>query len=193
MICAENLTILRNNRAILRHFSYQISAGELIHLRGENGSGKSSLLQVLAGLNRPDGGTIRHEAEALYLGHGAGLHPNLTPVENLYFAGLLYHDCDKKDLKTKIYSILETLNLSRQTERACRFLSAGQRQRVQLARLWLSQEKLWLLDEPFNALDVQMCAQLSACLDKHLSENGAIILTSHQPFASAYPIREIHL
>lgn len=181
LLTAENLTLLRGTAAIIKRLSLTLSIGEAIHLTGENGSGKTTLLQMLAGTLSPTAGSVKRDASLLYLGHKAGIKALLTPAENLTAAAILYHSMAKKDLAPKITAALEAAGIAHLAERQCRYLSAGQQRRVQLARLWLETPPIWLLDEPLTALDAATIARLNARIAEHLNHGGCAIITSHQP------------
>ncbi len=195
-------TALACERGGLRLFaglSFALGPGGLLRVRGANGSGKTTLLRALAGLTRPAEGGVRwrgepigddYREEMLFLGHAAAVKDEMTVLENLEFAVQL------SGLKTKnCRSALEQLGIARLADLPARYLSQGQRRRAALARLALSADvPLWLLDEPFAALDAEGIAQLSALCAAHLAAGGMLVLTSHQdvPISSPAP-QEIEL
>lgn len=181
LLNAENLTLIKGNHVLLHHLHISIAAGEIIHLIGENGSGKTTLLQTLAGLHPYQGGKITRNASWLYLGHSPGIKATLTARENLRYAARLYHHMDKQGLESRIRQALEAVGLNQQADRQIRTLSAGQQRRSQLARLWLDTPPLWLLDEPLTALDANSGEKLFRHIEQHTQNNGAVIITSHQP------------
>jgi heme exporter protein A len=177
-------------RGGLRLFSdlgFALQAGGLLRVRGANGSGKTTLLRTLAGLTRPASGEVRwrgnaigdeYRSEMLFLGHAAAVKDELTVLENLDFAsrisGLDISEADRR------YA-LESLGIARLANLPARYLSQGQRKRAALARLPLSSGvALWLLDEPFAALDDEAIARVSALCAAHLAAGGMLVLTSHQ-------------
>jgi len=195
-------TALACERGGLRLFSdlgFAVAPGGLLRVRGANGSGKTTLLRTLAGLTRPSEGVVRwrgqpiaddYRKEMLFLGHAPAMKDELTVLENLEFsaqlAGLENPDCK---------NALERLGVARLADLPARFLSQGQRRRAALARLALSAGVLlWLLDEPFAALDAEGITQVSALCTAHLAGGGMLVLTSHQDvaIASAAP-QEIEL
>jgi heme exporter protein A len=195
-------TALACERGGLRLFaglSFALGPGGLLRVRGANGSGKTTLLRTLAGLTRPADGGVRwrgepigddYRKEMLFLGHAAAVKDEMTVLENLEFAVQL------SGLKTKnCKNALEQLGIARLADLPARYLSQGQRRRAALARLALSADvPLWLLDEPFAALDAEGIAQLSALCADHLAAGGMLVLTSHQdvPISSQAP-QEIEL
>lgn len=195
-------TALACERGGLRLFaglSFALGPGGLLRVRGANGSGKTTLLRTLAGLTRPAEGSVRwrgnaigedYRREMLFLGHAAAVKDEMTVLENLEFAVQL-SGSNTKNCK----SALEQLGIARLADLPARYLSQGQRRRAALARLALSAGVLlWLLDEPFAALDAEGIAQLSALCAAHLAAGGMLVLTSHQdvPIPSPAP-QEIEL
>ncbi|MGH8541868.1 MAG: heme ABC exporter ATP-binding protein CcmA, partial [Stenotrophobium sp.] len=166
--------------------------GEVLHLRGGNGVGKTSLLEVLSGLREPAAGRIapRPEAEFLHwLGHKNALNPALTPMENLEFwCGV------NSTTSSEIQGAMKRLDVSAVRHKPCRSLSAGQKRRTALARLLLVHRPLWLLDEPLDGLDAQGLACFAGLLNEHLQTGGAAVITSHQPLPVGISgVRELQL
>lgn len=194
---AHNLTALRAEKIIFRHLNLELNAGELLYIRGNNGSGKTTLLQTLAGLLHPQGGHIDRHVPHLYLGHQAGTHPLLSVRENLQLFAKLYHPrTSKPPLPQILDHALQQVGLHPYQHQQTRHLSAGQKRRCQLARLWLPAPKpapIWLLDEPFTALDQPTIARLIQHCEHHLHQGGSIALTSHQPFTLNHPIQYLDL
>jgi heme exporter protein A len=181
-------TALACERGGLRLFSglaFALQAGSLLRVRGANGSGKTTLLRTLAGLTRPAVGEVRwrgnaigddYRREMLFLGHAAALKDELTVLENLQFSARLA-DIENPDCERA----LQQLGVARLCGLPARYLSQGQRKRAALARLALSAGvPLWLLDEPFAALDEEAIARVSALCGAHLAAGGLLVLTSHQ-------------
>jgi heme exporter protein A len=191
MLETLDLACLRGDRRLFRGLNLQLRSGQLLRVEGANGAGKTSLLRLLAGLALPaagevrwNGQPIRRQREAyaqalLYMGHLGGLKDELTARENLQI------DCalsGAADIDTaRIDAALGGWGLARQAALPLRVLSAGQRRRAALARLQLSTAALWILDEPFNALDVDAVAQLGQCLERHVDGGGLAVITSHMP------------
>ena len=188
-LAATDLSCIRGNQTLFSNLSLQLDAGQWLYLQGENGAGKTSLLRILAGLALPAAGTVRwqnipigkqrsdYHADMLYLGHHASLKEDLTLTENL--RGLMAMD-GLKTTDTAIRDALTRMGLAKRQHLPARVLSAGQKRRGLLARLLLRPAKLWILDEPFNALDVNAIAGLQDCIKTHLKQGGMIVLTSHQ-------------
>ena len=164
-------------------------SGEWLHIRGENGIGKTSLLRILAGLSKPAAGSINwndylievdppeYHRNLLFLGHRDSLKEDLTALENLSIATALDGIAVSQD---EILLALHRFGLRGREDLPVNCLSAGQKRRVLLARLLLRRAKLWILDEPFNALDVRAVEMLSELISEHIEAGGMAIMTSHQ-------------
>lgn len=192
LLIAEHLCVLRGDRVLLKDFSLVLAAGELLHLRGANGVGKTSLLETLAGLRSAGGGSLRYardEAALHWLGHRNGINLNLSPLENLRFW------CGLNGLSAaRVPAVLDQLQLpARAQRRVCRSLSAGQKRRTALARLLLQERPLWLLDEPLDGLDAAGLKLFAELVSTHLAAQGAVLMTSHQPLPGALCARELAL
>lgn len=186
----RELACQRGERLLFHHLDFTLDEGEALILVGANGSGKSSLLRLAAGLSRPAAGNLSwdgqeigrdldsHHRRVIYLGHADGLKAGLTVRENLKF----WSDLD--GVATSLDAALETFGLTALADLPARFLSAGQRRRVTLARLALGRSQpaqLWLLDEPTTALDQDGQAVLSGLIASHRSAGGRVMLASHDP------------
>ena len=172
------VAIERGDRRLLSDVDFRVSGGEIWQLVGANGVGKTSLLRGLAGVARLGvTGEIRHAGAFLYLGHASALKSSLSPVDNLRW----HPASDVTASVSEICEALAAVNLAGYEYRPAGSLSAGQQRRVALARLLLSDAPLWLLDEPFTALDVAGCEWLEACVREHVNAGGAAVFTSHQP------------
>ena len=185
------LSCSRSDRMLFEDLALRISAGEVVQVLGANGSGKTTLLRILCGLQPPTGGSIRFRdrdvatgapelrAEIQYIGHAGGVKLDLTPRENLEVAIAL----GARPTGTTVDAALARLGLGEFGHSPVRTLSAGQRQRVALARLLTCANLLWVLDEPFTALDAGGVATIDAMLREHAEAGGAAIITSHHPVA----------
>lgn len=203
MLELRDLACLRGDRLLFAGLDAAIGAGSLVRVTGPNGIGKTSLLRMVCGMVTPEAGEVRwrgapiatvredYHRRLLYLGHAAALNDLLTPLENLRFAcragGDAVRDADCE-------AALERIGLAAQLDLPCRVLSQGQRRRVGLARLFLSTHRpLWVLDEPFNALDVAAVADLAAAIDAHCTAGGRVLVTTHQDIAFATPVDVLDL
>lgn len=190
MLEAPDLECTRGDRVLFSALALRVDAGTLLRVAGANGTGKTSLLRLLCGLLLPTGGEVRWRGDPIrslreeywrslvYIGHLNGVKDDLTALENLLasaaIAGL---DADAASAR----AALDAVGLSGFEDSLARFLSQGQRRRVALARLYLSGGvPLWILDEPFTALDARGVASLSALVARHLAGGNPVVLTTHQ-------------
>lgn len=185
----KQLGCTRDGRELFHGINFQINAGDIVQVEGPNGTGKTTLLRALTGLFPDYEGDIlwqgqplsqvRYEflSQLLFIGHLAGVKKTLTPRENLQFLGNLAAQCDLE----QIDQALANVGLYGYEDMAGYQLSAGQNRRIALARLYLSQSLVWVLDEPYTALDVQGVDKLERLFESHAQKGGCVILTSHQP------------
>lgn len=203
MLEIRQLACQRGDRLLFRRLDFSAGPGALVRVAGANGMGKTSLLRLVAGLAQPAAGEVRWRGEEIgaareafhgalfYLGHGAAFNELLSPLENLRFAAAA---AGLGDDAAACEAALDEIGLGRQRDLPCRVLSQGQRRRVALARLALSAARpLWLLDEPFTALDVKAVAALARRIDAHCGRGGIVLLTSHQDvaFATALSVLDV--
>jgi heme exporter protein A len=177
LLTADGLACRRGGRLLFDALHLQVAAGDLVWLRGANGSGKTSLLRLLAGVARPDAGKLACSVARLYVAHANALKDDLTACESLAFLARL------QGAEARcVPAALERFGLGALADAPTRTLSQGQRRRVALARLALTPSApLWLLDEPFDALDADGVATLAQTLRAHAAAGGAAVLASHQP------------
>lgn len=190
---ACSLTCSKRDRTLFEGLSLNVSAGELLYLRGPNGAGKTSLLRILTGLSEPDAGEVKYDGKNIkmfassfhkalfYLGHKTGNSNALSALDNLTF-WLAQHNVSQS--QDAIFDALGRVGLVGVEDVPVRYLSAGQQRRVALARLWLKPAKMWILDEPFTALDVKGIDLLEHTMRRHVEQGGVVITTSHQPLSS---------
>ena len=191
-MAARNLALVRGDRTIVKDLSFEIQPGEALHITGRNGAGKTSLLEVLAGLRHPESGELSGAPQAggmHYLGVRNALAPMLTPLQNLEFwCRLNSVDCSGVIDAMKVFAVASLRH------RPCRALSNGQRRRVALARLLLAPRAWWLLDEPLNGLDHAGAELVVHFLNSHLRSGGSAAIASHQPLpAQVDRIRRLEL
>jgi heme exporter protein A len=189
MLTAQDLACVRGDRLLFKDVGLALEAGSLLYVLGENGSGKSSLLRMLCGLLMPEQGEILWAGKSIksyaeqylpnlkYLGHLNGLKEDLTALENLQMGARI---AGQAVTAAAALSALSAIGIARCANLPVRVLSQGQKRRVALAALWLSRSPLWILDEPFAALDVAATEVLAARISEHLAAGGMTILTSHQ-------------
>lgn len=184
----QGLACIRGGRIVFRDVGFCVARGEALAVEGPNGSGKTSLLRLIAGLLQAasgticvstDGGDVVGDSDARgksigWLGHHDAAKPQLTPTESLrFFAGL----CGVDGKNTA--ALLQLVGLSRAADLPCQYLSAGQKKRLALARLKLCGRPLWLLDEPLAALDADGKLLLLTILREHLAEGGIAVIATH--------------
>lgn len=187
LLQARGLFCERDERVLFSALDFTLHAGELMQVAGSNGSGKTTLLRILCGLNSLwDGelfwrGSPLHEqrenflASLLYIGHRVGVNRILSPRENLRWSCALQGGMNDR----RIERALEQVGLAGYDDLPCHNLSAGQHQRVALARLYLVDVPLWILDEPFTTLDVDGVRALEQHLAAHIRQGGAVLVTTH--------------
>ncbi|MCW8948792.1 MAG: cytochrome c biogenesis heme-transporting ATPase CcmA [Sedimenticola sp.] len=189
MLEVSGLACVRGDRKLFFDLSFTLAAGELLHLHGHNGSGKTTLMRTLCGLIKESEGEIRWNNESIhglgeeftrevvYIGHKNGIKDDLTGVENLRVCTAL----DGYPItEQQAWDALEKMGLRGHEDLPSRVLSQGQKRRVALARLLVNQSKLWILDEPFTALDVAAVDFLQSIIRAHINGGGMVILTTHQ-------------
>ncbi|MBN4050594.1 cytochrome c biogenesis heme-transporting ATPase CcmA [Gammaproteobacteria bacterium AH-315-M22] len=203
MLQVNGLFCERGDRQLLNGLSFVLEPGQLLHVCGRNGAGKTSLLRIIASLFEPTSGDILwqgkpvqqqlddHLQDLLYLGHLDGVKGDLSCIENLRIDNALLASGMADEA---LWEALAKIGLRGFEDVLVKQLSQGQRRRVGLCRLLLSKAKLWILDEPFNALDVKAVQMLANLIEAHLQAGGMALLTTHQqvPLDNDY-VREITL
>ena len=191
-LVGEDLACRRGGRLVFQALEFRLAAGGAVLLTGPNGSGKSSLLRLLAALLTPAAGRLlwggvpveddpaAYRAMIHYVGHLDGVKPALSPREMLGFWSAL-----RGVQRPAIDSALAAFGIDRIADWPCRWLSAGQKRRLALARLIAAPAPLWLLDEPAAALDDYGEARLAAAIESHRAAGGRVVVATHQPMAVA--------
>ena len=188
LISGRDLYCERDDRVLFQNLNFDWHSGEIVRLAGANGAGKSTLIRILLSMSASFEGEVLFKSEPmhqaryafrdalLYLGHQVGIKTSLTPEENLQWL------CPGVSKQT-IYSALEQVGLKGFEDVLASGLSAGQQRRVALARLYLKPKQIWILDEPFTAIDVDGVAQLEKRIIEHAQTGGLVILTTHHQLA----------
>jgi len=180
----DDLSCIRDDRVLFEELVFELIPGQVLLLEGKNGSGKTSLLRILCGFREPDTGQLtwcgdaindgQYYADMAYVGHLDGVKKELTVLENLKVSLALG--------RAGQYSIQQALNkvhLVNYDDVLVQALSAGQKRRLSLARLLITQNIVWILDEPFTSLDKQGIMLIESLMSEHCAKGGMIVLTSH--------------
>ena len=200
LLFGRDLLLIRGDRVLFSGLGFSLGKGELLQVEGPNGSGKTSLMRVIAGLLPPEEGVVRwrdgdvsqerkalHE-ETIWVGHRPGFKGDLSVVENLRFeAGL------RRPGRRPVVEALERLGLASLEQLPFRLLSAGQQRRAALARMLLADAVLWLLDEPLTNLDAAGQSLIGELLDAHLAAGGLAVVASHRDLGVEAPVKRIRL
>lgn len=196
LLAVTNLAVVRGERMLFDKLNFELKNGSVIYLQGANGSGKTTLLRTVCGLSQPYAGSIDWNGESiaslaeeysknvLYIGHLPGIKEDLTALENLQFSLALQGTVVTN---SQAIEVLSMLGLAKGLHLPTRMLSQGQKRRVVLARLWLQQLPLWILDEPFTALDAAATDLLKQKIEHFANAGGMVIMTSHQDFSLNVP------
>jgi heme exporter protein A len=201
LLSAADLGCERDERVLFAHLDFSVAAGDVLHVQGANGSGKTTLLRILCGLNADYTGDVLWQgsstravretflASIFYLGHAPAINRTLTPLENLrwFCASSGFND------DAAIRTALKEAELAGYDDIPCYQMSAGQQRRVSLARLALTRAALWILDEPFTALDRKGVAELEARIAGFARGGGAVLLTTHHPLQLECALRSLNL
>ena len=186
MIDVDNITFDYQETPLIKNVSFSLPAGGLLHLRGANGTGKTTLIKLIAGLYQPANGEIRYLGKSIdkdlkmyqrslcFIGHKSGINPYLSLKENCIF------DIHYGAHKERINQLASLFKLEHSLDIPCGLLSAGQQRKAGLIRLWMTDAALWLLDEPLVALDDVAINLVMAKIAEHQKKGGAVLLTSHQ-------------
>ena len=186
----NNLACIRDDRVLFEHLNLVLAAGQMLLVEGHNGSGKTSLLRILTGLKLADEGevlwrgisierlTADYYEQVSYVGHHDGVKRELTCLENLRLVQAMGIPSD-----LDLDAVLDRVNLYRYGDTLMGSLSAGQKRRLALARLFATQSILWILDEPFTSLDKSSMGHFETIFEQHLQQGGIVVMTSHHDIA----------
>jgi heme exporter protein A len=200
-LSVDKVHVWRGDRHVLQGVSAQIGRGELLHVSGPNGTGKTTLLRVVCGLLRPEQGVVswlgrsivahrtEYQAALAYAAHEPALKGDLTALENLLFAVGMKRRSSALDLR----GALERTGVAACADLPARVLSAGQRRRVSLARVVAMQAAVWLLDEPYANLDAAGSELVSGLLEAHVGAGGLALVVAHRELALACNVRRLEL
>lgn len=204
-ISAHNVSCQRAWQWLFSGVTFSLNAGEMLHIEGENGAGKSTLLRILLGLATPDSGEVLWNNQPIqlsadfkenlcFIGHLNAIKEELTPLENLKISA------DVAGIPLNLNAAMQALgavDLKKRWNVPAKFLSQGQKRRVALCRLALDTRTLWVLDEPFVALDSQALQWLVHQMNAHAEKGGMLIFTSHQKIQGLLPqttpMQRLHL
>ncbi|CZF77225.1 cytochrome c biogenesis heme-transporting ATPase CcmA [Grimontia marina] len=202
MLEVRELSCVRDERVLFEDLSFTLSSGDLVQIEGPNGAGKTTLLRIIAGLGLAESGNVLWDGELvskareefygnlLFLGHSTGVKREMTAFENLAFYQRMHGEADEDSL----WEALARVGLAGREDVPAAQLSAGQNRRVALARLWISQSKLWILDEPLTAIDKQGVKVLENLFQHHVNHGGMVLFTTHQDmFEGNSKLRRIRL
>lgn len=192
MLRVTDLRCERAQRLLFEELCFDVEAGEMLQIRGPNGAGKTTLLRILCGLYAEFEGDISWQLEKypLYLGHKPGVKDLLTAAENLSWLCGLYQTPVSA---AQVAEVLVQVGLGGYEHITCGNMSEGQRKRVNLARFYLLDSPVWLLDEPFSAIDDRGIEKFQALMSEHVERGGSILFTSHQPISVAGEIKFVNL
>ena len=203
MLRTLDLECTRGERRLFAHLDFTVEPGTCLHIAGENGAGKTSLLRILCGLLSPTAGEVQWEGENIrklredywqqlsYVGHLNGVKDDLTALENVRYGAAI---TGRTAPVERARDALAELALAAFEDSQARFLSQGQKRRVALARLFLAEAaKLWILDEPFTALDVRGVGVLVDLIERHTARGGIGVLTTHQDVPLAGRVARLDL
>ncbi|NTS76367.1 cytochrome c biogenesis heme-transporting ATPase CcmA [Catenovulum sp. SM1970] len=182
MLSVQQLTCIRNNRVLFEDLSFQLEAGQLMYLTGPNGAGKTTLLRSVCGLHQVQSGLVslngqpisEQLSQVLYIGHKPGVNEWLNAEQNIA------HWLTLTNQQADIQTLVSKVGLTGLGHVPVRYLSAGQKRRVALVRLWVSKAKLWVLDEPYTSIDQKGIEVLNALFDRHKKAGNHVLVTSHQ-------------
>ena len=178
----KNVSLSRNDNPILSNINLELNTSSVINIHGRNGCGKTSLLKIIVGITEPTGGIINNnilsddKKDITYIGHKHGIKNNLTLSENILFEPSIYNDKQKN-----IDDMIKRYQMDKYKDYLSKNLSHGQQKKISLIKASLSNARVWVIDEPYSALDKDAIKILDSCIHEHLSNQGSVIMTNHEP------------
>ena len=178
----KNISLSRNDNSILSNINLELNTSSVINIHGRNGCGKTSLLKIIVGITEPTGGVINNNIlsndnkNITYIGHKHGIKNNLTLSENILFEPSIYNDKHKN-----IDDMIKRYQMDKYKDYLSKNLSHGQQKKISLIKAGLSNAKVWVIDEPYSALDKDAIKILDSCIYEHLCNQGSVIMTNHEP------------
>ena len=178
----KNVSLSRNDNPILSNINLELNTSSVINIHGRNGCGKTSLLKIIVGITEPTGGIINNnilsddKKDITYIGHKHGIKNNLTLSENILFEPSIYNDKQKN-----IDDMIKRYQMDKYKDYLSKNLSHGQQKKISLIKASLSNARVWVIDEPYSALDKDAIKILDSCIHEHLSNRGSVIMTNHEP------------
>ncbi len=198
-LLGQQLSCIRDDRLLFDNLDFELNSGQVLLLEGKNGSGKTSLLRIICGFREPETGLVswcgkainnsHYYADMVYVGHQDGIKKELTVLENLKMSLAL-----GSAGQFSIHQALDRIKLAGYDNVLVQVLSAGQKRRLSLARLLITHNRIWILDEPFTSLDKEGIALTETLMAEHCANGGMIVLTSHHEInLQGVDLKRIHL
>jgi heme exporter protein A len=179
LIQLKDISLSRNDKSIIRDMSLNVNSSSVLNIYGHNGSGKTTLLKILAGITEPTSGEIINNINQYgafaYIGHKHGIKNNLTLNENL-----LYGDSEKFYDQNRIDEVIDTYNMSKYKNYLAKNLSHGQQKKISLMKANISSSPIWVIDEPYSALDKDSVSIVDQSICDHIKNEGAVIMSNHE-------------
>ena len=178
----KNISLSRNDNPILSNINLELDSSSVINIHGRNGCGKTSLLKIIVGITEPTDGIINNNIlsndnkNITYIGHKHGIKNNLTLSENILFEPSIYNGKQKN-----IDDMIKRYQMGKYKDYLSKNLSHGQQKKISLIKAGLSNAKVWVIDEPYSALDKDAIKILDSCIYEHLCNQGSVIMTNHEP------------
>ena len=178
----KNISLSRNDNPILSNINLELDSSSVINIHGRNGCGKTSLLKIIVGITEPTDGIINNnilsddDKNITYIGHKHGIKNNLTLSENILFEPSIYNGKQKN-----IDDMIKRYQMGKYKDYLSKNLSHGQQKKISLIKAGLSNAKVWVIDEPYSALDKDAIKILDSCIYEHLCNQGSVIMTNHEP------------